>query len=104
MTAVTSARTRTRATAGAEHESTPATAPIIAAVDMSNAGRAAVEEAVILARELEAPLLFVHVRRGPMPFLGAPFYQQQLSKELQRTARPRSRPPHRTSRRGRSRS
>jgi nucleotide-binding universal stress UspA family protein len=84
---VTSTSTRTFATAGAEREWPPATAPIIAAVDTSKAGRAAVEEAVILARELEAPLVFVHVRRGPMPFLGAPFYQRRLSKKMERARR-----------------
>jgi nucleotide-binding universal stress UspA family protein len=60
------------------------TAPIIAAIDASAATRAAVEEAVILAAELEAPLVFAYVRRGPPPFLGAPYYQRRLSREMER--------------------
>jgi nucleotide-binding universal stress UspA family protein len=64
-----------------------ARAPIVAAVDASKASRAAVEEAVILAGDLEAPLEFVYVRRGPKPFLGAPLYQRRLSKEMARARR-----------------
>jgi nucleotide-binding universal stress UspA family protein len=87
VTAATPVPTRTLATAGAERESPSATAPIIAAVDTSKASRAAVEEAVVLAGELEAPLIFVHVRRGPMAFLGAPFYQRRLSRKMERARR-----------------
>ena len=61
--------------------------PIVAAVDASAASRAAVEEAVTLAAELEAPLVFVYVRRGPSRLLGAPLYQRRLSRELQRARR-----------------
>ena len=61
--------------------------PIIAAVDGSTASRAAAEEAVILAAELEAPLVFVYVRRGASRFLGRPFYQRRLSKEMARARR-----------------
>jgi nucleotide-binding universal stress UspA family protein len=60
--------------------------PIVAAVDASAASRAAVEEAVILAAELQAPLVFVYVR-SPSRLLGAPFYQRRLSAELQRARR-----------------
>ena len=62
-------------------------APVVAAVDGSSASRAAVEEAVALASELEAPLVFVYVRRNPARFLGSPFYQRRLTKELERARR-----------------
>jgi nucleotide-binding universal stress UspA family protein len=61
--------------------------PIIAAVDESTASRAAAEEAVNLAVELDAPLVFVYTRRGPPRFLGAPFYQRRLSNEMERAGR-----------------
>jgi nucleotide-binding universal stress UspA family protein len=81
MTALMPAPTRTLAPALAERDAPPA-APIVAAVDASAAGRAAVEEATILAAELEAPLVFVHVRPGPAGFFGAPVYQRRLTKEM----------------------
>ena len=62
-------------------------APIIAAVDASPASRAAVEEAVVLAAELDAPLVFVYVRRGPSGLLGWPLYQRRLTREMQRARR-----------------
>ena len=86
MSAASPVSTRTGAAAAAEHGQAPV-APIIVAVDASTAGRAAAEEAVILAAELEAPLVFVYVRRGPPPFLGAPFYQRWLSTEMERARR-----------------
>jgi nucleotide-binding universal stress UspA family protein len=86
MSAPTPVPIPTGAPAAAEHGQPPA-APIIAAVDASAASRAAVEEAVVLAAGLEAPLVFVYVRRGPPRFLGAPFYQRRLSKEMERTRR-----------------
>jgi nucleotide-binding universal stress UspA family protein len=86
MSALTPVPSHTGAPATAEHGQPPA-APIIAAVDASAASRAAVEEAVVLAAELEAPLVFVYVRRGPPPFLGAPFYQRRLRKEMRRARR-----------------
>jgi nucleotide-binding universal stress UspA family protein len=72
--------------AAAEHTNRQI-APIVVGVDASPATRAAVEEAVVLAAELEAPLVFVYVRRGPLPLLGAPFYQRRLSQEMQRARR-----------------
>ncbi|HEY7793121.1 MAG TPA: universal stress protein [Gaiellaceae bacterium] len=63
------------------------TAPVLAAVDNSRASEAAVGDAVALAQELEAPLVFAYVRRGPSGVLGAPFYQRRLSKEMQRARR-----------------
>ena len=64
-----------------------ATAPIVAAVDGSSESRAAVETAVQLGVELQAPIVFVHVRRGPAGFLGAPLYQRQLTAETERARR-----------------
>jgi len=46
--------------------------PIVAAVDGSAASRAAIGEAVRLAGELDVPVAFVYVRRGPAGFFGAP--------------------------------
>jgi nucleotide-binding universal stress UspA family protein len=54
-------------------------APIVAAVDGSAASRAAIETAVRLGAEMDAPLVFVHVRRSPAGFLGAPVYQRRLT-------------------------
>jgi nucleotide-binding universal stress UspA family protein len=53
--------------------------PIVAGIDGSTASHAAVDEAVRLAGELDAPVVFVHVRRGPGGFLGSPFYERQLT-------------------------
>ena len=58
--------------------------PIVAAVDGSAASRAAVVEAVRLAAELSAPIVFVYVRRGPPGFFGAPVYQRRLTAKLAR--------------------
>lgn len=62
-------------------------APIIAAVDGSSASTVAVETAVNLAGELDAPIVFVYVRRGPAGFLGAPVYQRRLTAEMARGRR-----------------
>jgi nucleotide-binding universal stress UspA family protein len=61
--------------------------PIVAAVDGSPGSRAASGEAVRLAAALDAPLVFVYVRRGPAGYFGEPVYQQRLSKELARARR-----------------
>jgi nucleotide-binding universal stress UspA family protein len=61
--------------------------PIVAAVDGSASSRAAIGEAVRLAGELEAPLVFAYVRRGPNRLVGAPFYQRLLTKEMARARR-----------------
>jgi nucleotide-binding universal stress UspA family protein len=58
--------------------------PIVAAVDGSAASRAATVEAVHLAGELEAPIVFVYVRRGPAGFFGAPVYQRRLTADMAR--------------------
>jgi len=61
--------------------------PIVAAVDGSAASRAAIGEAIRLAGELDAPIVFVYVRRGPARFLGTPVYQRRLTKEMARARR-----------------
>ena len=61
--------------------------PIVAAVDSSAASRAAIGEAVRLGGELEAPIVFVCVRRGPASFFGTPSYQRRLTKETARARR-----------------
>lgn len=62
-------------------------APIVAAVDGSAASRAAVETAVRLGAELDAPLVFVYVRPGPAGFLGEPVYQLRLTAAMARARR-----------------
>jgi nucleotide-binding universal stress UspA family protein len=57
-------------------------APIVVAVDGSAAARAAVEDGVRIARELEAPVVFVYVRRGPSATLGEPYHQRRLDGEI----------------------
>ena len=89
MSAVTD---QTDLLAGSNHlGATPApeygAAPIVAAVDGSSESRAAIDTAVQLAGELKAPIVFVHVRRGPDGFLGAPIYQRRLSAEIERARR-----------------
>ena len=59
-------------------------APIVAGVDGSSASRAAVDEALRLGDELEAPVVFVHVRRAPRGFLGTPFYERRLAADTAR--------------------
>jgi nucleotide-binding universal stress UspA family protein len=60
------------------------TAPIVAAVEHSAASRAAIGEAVRLGRELDAPVVFTYVRRGPAAYFGAPVYQRRLTKAMAR--------------------
>jgi nucleotide-binding universal stress UspA family protein len=58
--------------------------PIVAGVDASDASVAATEAAVALADELDAPLVFVHVRPKVPFFLGAPLYQRRLTRDMAR--------------------
>jgi nucleotide-binding universal stress UspA family protein len=67
---------------GSPSRSRAATAPVVAAVDGSPASSEAVETAVNLAGKLDAPIVFVYVRRGPSGFLGAPEYQRRLTAEM----------------------
>jgi nucleotide-binding universal stress UspA family protein len=60
------------------------TAPIVAAVDNSTASLAVIDEAVSLGRELDAPVVFVSVRREPAGLLGEPVYQRRLTKAMAR--------------------
>jgi nucleotide-binding universal stress UspA family protein len=83
MTVVTPAPTRT----GADDRHAPRAAPIVVAVEASPASHAAAEEAAILAFDLEAPLVFIYARRGPPGFLGTPFYQRRLTRDLERARR-----------------
>jgi nucleotide-binding universal stress UspA family protein len=57
---------------------------IIAAVDGSPAGRAVTEEAAASARDLGAPVVLVHVRRGPSLVWGRPFYERRLAGALRK--------------------
>ena len=63
------------------------TSPIVAAVDRSKAGAAAAGVASRLARELDAPLVFLFVRRGPSSFFAASAYQRRLDDEFARARR-----------------
>jgi nucleotide-binding universal stress UspA family protein len=63
------------------------TAPIVAGVDDSAASRTAIGEAVRLGRELDAPIVFVYVRRGPADVFGAPVYQRRLTRAMARAHR-----------------
>lgn len=62
--------------------SEPDSAPIVVAVDNSRAAAAAVHAAVRFAREFNAPLVFVYVRRGPSSAWGEPHYQRRLDAEM----------------------
>jgi nucleotide-binding universal stress UspA family protein len=62
-------------------------APLVAAIDGSPASNGAVETSVRLAGELEAPIVFVYVRRGPAGFLGSPEYQHRLTAKMARARR-----------------
>jgi nucleotide-binding universal stress UspA family protein len=89
MTAVaTTARARAPARTD-QHGLPPAerTLPIVAAIDGSAASTAAVEAAVRLGAELDAPVVFVYVRRGPAGFLGEPVYQRRLSAAIEQARR-----------------
>jgi nucleotide-binding universal stress UspA family protein len=64
-----------------------AAAPVVAAIDGSSSSRAAIDVAVRLAAEVNAPLAFVYVRRGPAGVLGTPFFQRRLTAEMRRGRR-----------------
>lgn len=73
---------RTGVSNGGQHADN--VAPIVAAIDGSHASRAAIAESVRLGVALDAPIVFVYVRRGPAGFLGEPVYQRRLTKEMSR--------------------
>jgi nucleotide-binding universal stress UspA family protein len=58
------------------------TAPIVVGIDKSRAAAAAARDAVRLAHELAAPLVFLYVRRGPSSGLGEPYHQRRLDAEM----------------------
>jgi nucleotide-binding universal stress UspA family protein len=60
----------------------PSARPVVVAVDDSPAAEAAVRDGVRVADELEAPVVFVYVRRGPSAALGEPYYQRRLDAEM----------------------
>jgi nucleotide-binding universal stress UspA family protein len=62
-------------------------APIVTGVDDSSASTAAVDAAVDVAGELGAPIVFVHVCRGPAGLLGEPTYQRRLTAAMARGRR-----------------
>jgi nucleotide-binding universal stress UspA family protein len=61
-------------------------APIVVGVDDTPAAGVAADTGVRLARDFDAPLVFVYVRRGPSAALGEPYYQRRLDTEM-RTGR-----------------
>ncbi|HEY7149420.1 MAG TPA: universal stress protein [Gaiellaceae bacterium] len=83
MSTLTSTQNRS---ATAEREDRPAE-PIVAAIDASAASRAAIDEAVSLAAELGAPLVFAYVRHAPAGVFGSPVYQRRLTTENERARR-----------------
>ena len=63
------------------------TTPLVAAVDGSSASKTVIDIAVKLAVELNAPLVFAYVRRGPAGFFGTPIFQRRLTAEMSRARR-----------------
>jgi nucleotide-binding universal stress UspA family protein len=57
--------------------------PILAAVEPSTV-QVAADTAARLAQVLDAPLVFIYVRRPPPAILGNPQYQQRLTKDMVR--------------------
>jgi len=68
--------------------SLPAEAPVVAAVDNSASSQPAIDAGIALAGELNAPLVFAYVRRGPGGFLGEPVYQRRLTKRMENARKP----------------
>jgi len=80
-------RERTRAARGAPEGAAGSVRarddrPIVAAVEASGASVAAAREAAQIAVALDAPLVFVYVRRWPWDGLGAPYHQRRLDTEM----------------------
>jgi len=55
---------------------------LLAAIDGSDGGNAAVEKALALAADLGATVTFVCVRKPVPRFLGSPFYERSLHQDL----------------------
>lgn len=73
---------RTACSIGNGPDAGPDASPIVAAVDGSGAGAAAAETAARLASDLDAPLVFVFVRRGPSGTFAGRSYQRRLDDEF----------------------
>ena len=73
-------------TADAELPERASARPIVAAVDGTAAGVAAVGSAARLARQVRAPLVLVYVRTGPPGWLGKPYFQRRLDREMERAS------------------
>ena len=56
---------------------------IVIATDGSSGARDALEQGYELAAQLEADVSVVYVRHAPAPFLGAPYYQDDLTDEAE---------------------
>jgi nucleotide-binding universal stress UspA family protein len=56
--------------------------PVVIAVDGSPAAESAIRDGVRLAGDLDAPVVFVYVRRGPSAALGKPYFQRRLTAEM----------------------
>ena len=57
---------------------------ILIATDGSPGARAAVEEGLDLAEDTRAEVVFLAVRRPPVPVFGDPYWQQSITNELAR--------------------
>jgi nucleotide-binding universal stress UspA family protein len=57
---------------------------IMVAVDGSEGSNAAMDEAVALAKQLDAALSFAYVRRPQSSVLGHPYYERHLSDDLRK--------------------
>jgi nucleotide-binding universal stress UspA family protein len=60
----------------------PEAKPVVVAVDDSSAAESAIRDGVRLASDLDAPVVFVYVRRGPSAALGDPYHQRRLDAEM----------------------
>ena len=56
--------------------------PVVVAVDDSSAAESAIRDGVRVASDLDAPIVFVYVRRGPWAGLGDPYHQRRLDVEM----------------------
>lgn len=73
-----------RSSLGDDQSMTNERKTFLVAVDGSEGSTAAVDEAIALARNLDAALSFVFVRKPPASVLGNPLYERQLIQDLRR--------------------
>jgi nucleotide-binding universal stress UspA family protein len=57
---------------------------ILIATDGSTGARAAVDRGLDLAEDLHADVVFIAVRRAPVPVFGDPYWQQSVTNEVAR--------------------